>query len=321
MYRQKKCIYLDQFAVSCLESASDGTLWGEIKSKILTLYAQNKIYCPLSCEHLLETSIRDRVHALAHNNFFEQISNNYIFYPVEIITSYEISMYIRQGKIKKHMDGYLTKHRDNAMCSGNTYALAHAFSEEYKKNSQIQYAQLNDIRSINRKYPSVKQKERLLFAKAMRTLAIKKFVEELKKLYYNKRNIFEVSRYGNLSMCKSVDVIFYNLVNRRLFTRKDIELLISELERNGFDNIPSLNIKNELSIISALDNKKTTSNDDIDISRAASGLAFSDYFFTDSQRKMELVSLQFDKRYNTKIFSGKESDLQNFILELEKLSE
>ena len=139
----------------------------------------------------------------------------------------------------------------------------------------------------------------------MRTLAIKKFVEELKKLYYNKRNIFEVSRYGNLSMCKSVDVIFYNLVNRRLFTRKDIELLISELERNGFDNIPSLNIKNELSIISALDNKKTTSNDDIDISRAASGLAFSDYFLLIVKERWSLLACNLISDITQKYFQVK----------------
>lgn len=312
MIKEKLCIYLDQFAISNIESSVSGTLWYQIRCKLQILYAEGKIYCPLSCEHILEASNRDRMHAINQNLFFEELSDGYIFRPEEIIASYEIAMYIRQKQIKKFKDGYLLKHVDDIFSRNKIYDKAHNIYNLYKTNMQAQYEWLNDLRSVSRSSSNIRKEEKKIFISAMNMISVNKFITYLEALYDRKYIQCDES-------LKSFDIICYNLINKRHFSKKDIGLLIKELELNGFNNIPSLNIKTRLNIFSALDNKKRSSNDDIDISRATTAFAFSDYFFADKQRKHELVELQFDKRYGTRIFSGTECDLKNFILELDAL--
>jgi hypothetical protein len=117
-----------------------------------------------------------------------------------------------------------------------------------------------------------------------------------------------------------IDQLIFQLTTKHRITKKETKFLISELEKNGFDNIPTLDIRTSLSAIISVYNKKETVNDQIDIMRISSGLPISDVLLTDSQRKKEIVESGLHEKYKTKIYSGTKSDLEELILELEKMN-
>src|SRR5690606_26586771 len=74
----KTCIYLDQFVISDLVDETN-ELWREIKKLIEISYKNNKIYCPLSPQHFIETSRKKINDATSHDEYFRKLSDNYLF--------------------------------------------------------------------------------------------------------------------------------------------------------------------------------------------------------------------------------------------------
>lgn len=70
-----------------------------------------------------------------------------------------------------------------------------------------------------------------------------------------------------------------------------------------------MNIHSILSADIALIDKQQTPNDEIDIDRAAVGLRISDYFFADNEKKLTIEKYKLDKKYRTKVYSGKKDSI------------
>jgi hypothetical protein len=87
---------------------------------------------------------------------------------------------------------------------------------------------------------------------------------------------------------------------------------LSELKLNGFNNIPTLNIRFSLEANLTVKQKQEIASDHIDIMRISNGLISSDILFTDKRRKHEIQELKLDKLYNTRVFCGVETDLLEF---------
>ena len=98
-----------------------------------------------------------------------------------------------------------------------------------------------------------------------------------------------------------------------------IKDLIDELETHGFEKIPSMYIHSLLYADMSVIGKNQTPNDVIDIDRAAIGLRISDYFFADNEKKLAIERCQLDKKYQTKIYSGKRDSVSSLIAELSEL--
>ena len=86
-----------------------------------------------------------------------------------------------------------------------------------------------------------------------------------------------------------------------------------ELELNGFERIPLLDIAFSMRALQKIYSKKVKVNDEVDISRISVGLPISNVMLTDRKRKSELIKLKFDQKYNCKIISGQKSDLEEYI--------
>ena len=72
------CIYLDQDASSCLTHPQND-LWRDIRDLVLLLHGRNRIICPLSLEHVMETSRRDLQKATEQDKLLRALSNGYAF--------------------------------------------------------------------------------------------------------------------------------------------------------------------------------------------------------------------------------------------------
>jgi hypothetical protein len=111
-------------------------------------------------------------------------------------------------------------------------------------------------------------------------------------------------------------LIIHQLITRHKIKKHETQKLVDHLIQFGFDNIPTLDIRSSLIAFIAVNNKKETVNDHVDIMKISSGLPISDIFLTDSQRKFEILELGLDKKYKTKVYSGINSDLEMLIFEL-----
>jgi len=306
-------IYLDQFASSGIfESTS--IEWLQVKKLITKGYNKGQLICPLSVEHFIETSQKHKNKAIFLDSEFYKISGGYAFKPELFITSQLISSLIRKNNItlRTYMDELL---HEKALA--NDKILNRFDTSKKLLNNRIEEATdlANEIRKVER-HKRVDIKTRKELFEVHKSISVSEFIRRLNDLLRSGIRIRGVS-FTSGDVPHWIDQIIFQLINKHKITPKETKKLIKELKINGFKNIPTLDIRTSLSAIISVLNKKETVNDQIDIMRISSGLPISDILLTDTARKSEIIELEFDKKYGTKVFSGKKHDLTNLIFELE----
>ena len=166
----------------------------------------------------------------------------------------------------------------------------------------------------NRVDPKTKRTLYLLTKK----LTVDKFIERLDDLLKKGQTVLRGDQMGNTKIPNWIDSIIWRLLNVHKFKKKDIIHLKAQLKRTGFDSIPTLDIRHSLKALISLYNKTEDFGDQIDISRISTGLPISDVLFTDKKRKSEIIELELDVKYKTKVLSGQHQDLCLFIDYLKK---
>lgn len=308
-------IYLDQFASSGIFE-SPLIEWTRIKELVLKGFYNNKLICPLSAEHYIETSQKQKEKAILLDNNFYKISGGYAFKPEVFITSQLIISFIRNNNITLKTFMY-DKLNENVLSEDKNFKM---FDENKKLlNNMIEEATIiaNEIRKIEREKKSDAIIKRKMFD-IHKLISISEFISRLENFLDDGHIYIRGVSFKSGDVPNWIDQIIFQLIKKHRITRKETRLLIKELKINGFQNIPTLDIRTSLSALISVQNKKETVNDQVDIMRISSGLPLSDIFFTDSARKREIEELELDKKYKTMVFSGKKEDLDNLIHELEK---
>ena len=157
-----------------------------------------------------------------------------------------------------------------------------------------------------------------MFLKALIRLQVNNYLEGLKDFYQKGDVKVRGVACGSFVMPHKVDLLIYKLKKKRI-NKGETEKLIHELETNGFERIPSMNIRSLLSADIALYDKRQVPNDEIDLDRAAVGLRISDYFFADNEKKLTIEKYRLDKHYQTKVYSGKKKSVMSLTEELSSL--
>jgi hypothetical protein len=116
---KKKCIYLDQFAVSDMIDADNKSIWSDIRMKLFELHKNGLIFCPLSTEHYFETSQKNIEGAKNHDEFLSQLSDGYCLKPEIFITSQLISSRIRNNNVT--LKTYMFENVKNRLDSEENY--------------------------------------------------------------------------------------------------------------------------------------------------------------------------------------------------------
>jgi hypothetical protein len=308
-------IYLDQFATNGIVE-TDNSEWRYIKELIYRGVKSNQIICPMSIEHLIESSQKDYNKAKYLDNEFYKLSGGYAFKPEMLITPQLTISLLRGNNIT--LRTFLYENINKNILSDK---LIFDQLDKRKKILNIMIHEATIFREVIRKDAirknQVGKSNKKLF-NLHKQISIFELINRLEE-YLSKGFIFiRGIKFSNVETPDWIDQLIFQLRNKHKITMKEVELLIKELKTNGFDNIPSLDIRSSLSAYIAVLNKKMKSNDQIDILRISTGLPLSDLFFTDKPRKSEIVELGFDKKYDTQVFTSRKEDLQNFINELEQ---
>ncbi len=311
-YKNKLCIYLDQFVISdIIESVNP--YWIEIKKLIEESYYSGKIYCPLSPEHILETVRKDFESAKIHDNYLKSIADGYILKSEPFLTSQLISSLIRKNK--KTLNTFLVK---------SEFKNIEDFYEDINKHHDIfsngiksEFLNVNTFRKVVTN--KLDKKTENLFIETIKQKEVNTFKERLQEYLILKSIRIKPDNFGNSQIPNWIDQLLYQLTNKHSFKEKELKLLLAELEKNGFSRIPTLNTKFSIGAYIAVKGKQENSGDQIDIMRISSYLFSSDIFFTDKKRKHEICELELDKKYKTEVYSGTEADLKKIIEVLNNL--
>lgn len=313
---KKKCIYLDQFAVSDMIEADNKSIWSNIRIKLFELHKNGLIFCPLSTEHYFETSQKKIEGAKKHDEFLSQLSDGYCIKPEMLITSQLISSRIRNNNVT--LKTYMFENVKNRLESQENYNAFDGLSKQLQNLVTDAASDINQLRqSTNKQKMDLKTKEALL--NAIKKIEPRKFIDRLRELNKKGEIIIKGDLIAGQSIPNWIDLTIEQLLKKHVFKKSEVDKLIIEFEKFGFQNIPTLDIKFSLMALMSVYSKGEKPADHIDLMRIANGLPISDYLFTDKRRKAELIESGLPNKYNTKIFSGMKEDLEDFLIELSKI--
>lgn len=310
--KNKICIYLDQFVISDIIDG-ENPLWIEIKKLLELNYSIGNLYCPLSVEHFLETVKKDLGNAIEHDKYFKKLSDNYILKTEPFLTSQLISSLIRKNNFT--LNTFLKTEKIKNI--EEIYSQINKKNEIFDESVTYKLSSQNDLRRISTSI--INNKTESEFLNAIKGIEVSNFNNRLEEYIKNKSLKIRPDNYGKHQFPNWIDQILYQLTNKHQFKKKQFKQLHLELEKNGFDRIPTLNTKFSLGAYLAIKNKQEKTSDHIDIMRISSYLFSTDIFFTDKKRKYEICDLNLDKKYNTKVFSGVKQDLIEVIELLKNL--
>lgn len=314
----KVCVYLDQFAVSDMVEEYPAKLWSEISALLIKLHSDGIIFCPKSSEHYFETSKKDYENSIFHDTFLDKLSDGWCFKPELFVTSQLISSFIRNNRIG--FKTYMYDKIENILESPVKYDQFNKLSTNFQGLVSEATVGINELRKHTRDV-RMDSKTKKSFLKVLEMHEPRNFINRLKSLY--ETNVIRIRgvSIGDQEIPHWIDSVIDQLLRTHKFSKIEIKKLMNEFEKNGFKNIPSLNIRFSLHNLAAIYQKKETPGDHMDFARLSTGMPISTLLFTDKKRKAELLELGFDTLYETKIFSGTQSDLEDFLAELNVISQ
>lgn len=310
--KNKICIYLDQFVVSNLVQETN-ELWKEIKELLEVCHYKNQIYCPLSHQHILETAKKELNNAIIHDEYFRKLSDSYFYKDELFLTPQLISSLIRKNKYTLNtflLNYELKKFED-------FYSKIKNVNNVFDESINFRVSPQNEIRKILNNNIEFKLEKQLI--KVIKKNEVNDFIDRLQEYIEQKRIYIRPDNFGKHDFPHWIDQTLYQLTYKHSFKENQFKMLLNELKKNGFDRIPTLNIRFSMDAYLAVKNKQQNISDHIDIMRITNGLLPSDIFFTDKKRKFEIAELELDKLYNTQVFTGTENDLKEFITFLRRL--
>lgn len=317
--RNKVVIHLDQFATSGMFDKDASSKWGQIRKLLFSGFEREILFCPMPAEHFLESSRKTENFRDNLNANFLKISNGYAFKPELFITSQLMISLIRRNNITPNT--FLAKLRIEESQLNPDWQFLSNNTKKFDLIMEEATSTVNQIRHSARPVKSKGNIDKLLFD-VLRRVTLDKFIACLKNLLKNKFIKVRGVPFQAQPVPHWIDSIVYQLVTKHKITEKEIKLLIGHLEKYGFSQISTLDVRTSLSAMLSIKQKKENASDQLDISRISSSIQFSDILLTDKRRKLELLELELDKKYNTVILSGTSSDQESLIdLLTEKLGD
>ncbi|MFA6151999.1 MAG: hypothetical protein WC716_11805 [Chitinophagaceae bacterium] len=310
----KYCIYLDQFAVSNLYDGNPE--WGEISELLWEGVNRGKLVCPISFEHLLETSGKSIDNAIGQNEYFFTLSDGLCFKAEPYITAQLLISDVRKNNITQNT--FLTSKLNKSFSYRDSMA---DFKDKMEKfGSMIGESTLgiNELRKSVRPMQTTLSSPAEQIIKVHQSIIAGQIVERLDELIRGGIIIRGV-KFSSLEVPHWIDLILDILMKINKMAANEAIKIRERIQKNGFEHISTLNVRTTLIGYSASKSKKETKNDHIDILRIATSIQVADIMFVDKAKKFELTETGLDKKYNTRLFSGTKDDLCSFKILLKKI--
>ena len=313
-YKNRYCIYLDQFAVSNL--CEDHADWIEIKELLIKGVSTSKLFCPLSTEHLLETSAKTEANAILQHNYFLSLSEGYCLRIEPFITAQLLISIIRQNNITY-----------NTFLSNKikpTFSYKDSLTQ-FRSNRNDLTSMINEVVDPTNEFKATQRNKKVSIAARNGLMATHKFlnteefINRLQELITTKGIHIRAVEFETRRVAHWIDYILDILLKIHKMNSKEAKMLFEHLKKHGFNHISCLDVRTTMEAYSAVMQTSQSVNDQIDILRIASGIQIADIMLTDKQRKFELTETGLADKYQTKIFCGTRGDIIAFAHELRSL--
>lgn len=281
-------IYFDQFAISNLSEKTMSDKWRVISELLLELKKENKIHCFTSPETIFETSQKDNLGIIGNYRTIDELFDNCYLQDMALIICQQIA---------KHIKGIESDPFVYPPFDYTPERLNHRISEKLKEEFDA-----NNIAPcpINMS---------------------KKQISALRETFFEDDKIHFIDSVKSYLTGGQLDN-FYTGICRILaeqfhFTEIDFRVLVNSIKSDDFSCCPTLKIRNLLIPYIVVSNKEikhtiTFKNDLIDIRRVSTAIPYSNVLLCDSKWKNCIKSLKLDIEYGIRVFSAKESDLDDF---------
>lgn len=306
------CIYLDQFAVSAIcddfDTVQQNELWVTIGSLLEAGVKKGRIVCPYSTEHMLETSMKHKRNAIITDvNFVKLARNLKIRNEVDSTARYSMAL------IRNKRPDYHTYFQQ---CSGAVMNDDWK-REKFQENRNLLNNMTTDMfKTVNVVRGAASVRPHSEMREAVFRMAKRSYENDLLERF------FHLSTFGffkskeitlaGITIPYWADLLFHKLVTEFGMTQQEASRGGQVVIEQGLAAFPSIFIRARLEASMACNSKKETVNDQIDTIRLAGALPAVDILLTDGGKANDLRDAKLDKHFNTEVFSGKQSDLQNF---------
>lgn len=281
-------IYFDQFAISNLSEETMSNKWREISEILFELKRQNKICCCTSAETIFETSQRDHPGIIGNYRTIDELFDNCYIQDIALIICQQIAKHIKGIEF----DPFVYPPFDYTSEKLN-HRISDKFKEEFDANN-IAPCPIN----MSKKQIS-----------ALREIF---FVDDKIHFIDSVKSYLTGGQLDNYytGICRILAEQFY-------FTEIDFSALVNSIKSDDFTCCPTLKIRNLLIPYIVVSNEEikhtiTFKNDLIDIRRVSTAIPYCNVLLCDSKWKNCIKSLKLDIEYGVRVFSAKESDLDDF---------
>lgn len=313
---KKSIVYLDQFAVSNIVDNSSSQ-WNKISFLITKGVSEQKIICPNSFEHLLETSKRHEEPGVNQYMQFHAISNGYRLLDEQTVTTKCMISLMRNKKFSQSTfllkeNPFSIKHPD---ILNDFKTLARAFDDINNEAFEL----VNKIRQIER---SKNRPQKTLNLSGLDHYRVSYLLNLTTRLdSYSHTGTFKKTPIilPSVTLPFWADAIMELLISDFKISRKEARIGKKLLEKEGLKIIPALYVRTAMEWLMVIKNKNENTNSHIDVMRLTVAIPFSDVVLIDRERSYDIKSLGLDKMYNTLVYSGHKTEIDRFISKLEEL--
>lgn len=311
-------VYLDQCAVSRFLAPIASPLWQEFRDVLVEGVRRNTLFCPNSLEHMVETAGLEDSRAFELDAILRELSDGF---SVEL----EPQLIVRQlvGRLRRRNvsdDQVFRQGLIKPMTPEALIQLRQMRAGIFDQNtaSMLSVNEFNSLLGPQKKWGNKQMLEWMIQYRSRQSY-LNPLIAELRGLLSSGFSIVtEKESHRRFADWSSLVVV--SLTRSEALTADDVSHLIQFLEAEGIEFVPILKVKALLEARQFFSAQKIEPRDQYDITRAACALPYADFYVTDGGMAAAIRELRLDQKFQTTVYSTKESDIRTAIKIISGLS-
>jgi hypothetical protein len=312
-----RLVYLDQCVVSRLIQKPENEPWKELRDTIFLCHEKQRILCPSSLEHLVETSAMTERDAIDADRIVRVLSFGWSLALEPKLVARQIFCTLTGMKMSRGQ--FLQKGMLQPLSRPGTLNTLRKLKEEMDPHNAWLMQGVNELNAITRDGKRFGPEALKFLIQQTTGSSAKQLAAAVSKAICTGRA--EVFPSKHRETCRDwPSTIVYTLVKEHRFRSSLLMNLKTKLAQENVSFIPTLRIKCELQAFQFAQREKIDPGDQYDITRIGCALPYADILVTDGGKAHALRELGLDDEFGVEVFSMKRRELPALIARLEAIS-
>lgn len=304
-------VYLDQCAVSRFLVPIASPLWAEFREVLIDGVRKKSLICPNSLEHMVETSGLGDSRAFELNEILRELSDGF---SVELEPQLIVRQLVSRLRTRNIADDQVF--RQDLIKPMTAEALIHlrqmrAGILDQNTAAMLILNEFNSLVGPRKKWGNRRMLDWLIEHRSRQTY-INPLITELRRLLSSGFSVVTANK-SDRRFADWSSLVVVSLTRSETLAADDVSQLIQFLEAEGIEFVPTLKIKALLEARQFFVAEKIEPRDQYDITRAACALPYADFYVTDGGKAAAIRELRLDQKFQTTVYSTRESDIRTAI--------